>query len=128
MFHLTQKEKDGLKIQLKDSLKKFENQYKLYELRLNELQLAKSVHFSLDKYLGVVETLKNQLTTLLQIILDQSTKGRGYPVCIAEAHEQAVVKGPDREFFYHCIQKMGIEQKRHLAFSQKTLKKRGIGI
>lgn len=63
-----------------------------------------------------------------RMILDQSIKGRGYPVAIAEAHEQAVVKGPDRDFFYHCIQKMSIEHKLRVAYSQKVLKKRGIGI
>ena len=60
--------------------------------------------------------------------LDQSIKGRGYPVVLAEAHEQAVVKGPDRDFFYQLIAKFGIEQKKHIAISQKSLKKRGIGI
>ena len=63
-----------------------------------------------------------------QIILDQSIKGRGYPVAIAESHEQAVVKGPDREFFYQLILKASYEQKRHLVMSAKSVKKRGIGI
>lgn len=71
---------------------------------------------------------ENCLRLITQIILDQATKGRGYPVALAEAHEQAVIKGPDREFFYHLIGKMGIEQKRQMVFSQKSIKKRGIGI
>lgn len=62
------------------------------------------------------------------IALDQAQKGNGYPVVLAEAHEQAVVKGPDREFFYHLIQKVGIEQQRRILVSPKSLKKRGIGI
>lgn len=65
---------------------------------------------------------------LSAIMLDQTLKGRGYPVALAEAHEQAVVKGPDREFFYHLIQKIGIEQNRRLHMSPKSMKKRGIGI
>lgn len=65
---------------------------------------------------------------LVSIILDQTEKGRGYPVCLAEAHEQAVVKGPDRDFFYHLIQKIGFDQQQRLTFSQKSMKKRGIGI
>lgn len=71
---------------------------------------------------------QEMLSSVEQIILDQARKGRGYPVCLAEAHEQAVVKGPDREFFYHLLQKMGIEQKQRYVISQKSLKKRGIGI
>lgn len=65
---------------------------------------------------------------LASMILDQAIKGRGYPVCLAEAHEQAVVKGPDREFFYHLLQRVGVEQKQQYITSQKSLKKRGIGI
>jgi len=71
---------------------------------------------------------EHKVALIAQMILDQSIKGRGYPVAIAEAHEQAVVKGPDRDFFYHLIQKMGIEHKQRVAYSQKVLKKRGIGI
>ena len=65
---------------------------------------------------------------ICSVVLDQSQKGRGYPVCLAEAHEQAVVKGADREFFYHMVARIGIGEKRRLSFSQKSLKKRGIGI
>lgn len=65
---------------------------------------------------------------ITQIIIDQARKGRGYPVCLAEAHEQAVVKGPDRDFFYHMIQKIGYDFKQRITISQKSLKKRGIGI
>jgi len=65
---------------------------------------------------------------ICQTLIDQSKKGHGYPVCLAEAHEQAVVKGSDRDFFYHIIQKIGLEHKQRLYFSQKSLKKRCIGI
>lgn len=63
-----------------------------------------------------------------RVTLDQAVKGRGYPVALAESHEQAVVKGPDRDFFYHLITKLGLERKRQLMFSQKSMKKRGMGI
>ena len=68
------------------------------------------------------------VNTISRIILDQCTKGNGYPVLIAEAHEQAVVKGPDRDFFYHVITKLGIERNQRLFASAKSVKKRGIGI
>lgn len=71
---------------------------------------------------------QDHIKKLVSIILDQTQKGQGYPVCLAEAHEQAVVKGPDREFFYHLIQKIGYDQQQRLTFSQKSMKKRGIGI
>jgi hypothetical protein len=66
--------------------------------------------------------------SIAQVILDQSIKGRGYPVALAEAHEQAVVKGPDRDFFYHLLTKIGIEQKQHINISRKALRKRSIGV
>ncbi|MBD3231956.1 hypothetical protein GF322_04855 [Candidatus Dependentiae bacterium] len=71
---------------------------------------------------------KKNLDFICNIAIDQSRKGQGYPVALAEAHEQAVVKGPDRDFFYHLIQKIGIEQKRRFFISKKSLKKRGLGI
>lgn len=71
------------------------------------------------------EKLVNQVA---QIILDQSLKGRGYPVVLAEAHEQAVVKGPDRDFFYQMLHKIGMTQQRSVGLSQKVIKKRRIGI
>lgn len=42
---------------------------------------------------------------ICRIAFDQANKGRGYPVCLFEAHEQAVVKGYDRDFFYAMLQK-----------------------
>lgn len=66
--------------------------------------------------------------TISKIIIDQSRKGRGYPVGLAEAHEQAVVKGPDREFFYQLIAKIGMEYKQRTTISQKSIKKRQMGV
>lgn len=62
------------------------------------------------------------------MILDQSKKGHGYPVALAEAHEQAVVKGADREFFYQLLSRMGMEQNKHIGMSLKLVKKRGMSI
>ena len=50
--------------------------------------------------------------TVASIIIDQVIKGYGYPIALAEAHEQAVVKGPDREFFYLMLSKMSVDHKR----------------
>lgn len=68
------------------------------------------------------------INTIARVALDQCVKGQGYPVLIAEAHEQAVVKGPDRDFFYQVITKIGIERSRRPVFSAKSMKKRGMGI
>lgn len=66
--------------------------------------------------------------TIAACIYDQNNKGRGYPVALAESHEQAVIKGPDRDFFYHLLSKLYVERKQRMHLSQKSIKKRGIGI
>lgn len=68
------------------------------------------------------------LKMVCMIVVDQVKKGYGYPVALAEAHEQAVVKGPDRDFFYHVIAKLGIEQRRRITLSLKSTKKRSVAV
>ena len=70
----------------------------------------------------------SMIDMIAQVVIDQCIKGGGYPVALAEAHEQAVVKGPDREFFYHFLQKMGMERNHAQSISRKSLRKRGMGI
>jgi len=57
------------------------------------------------------------------IALDQAIKGRGYPVCLFEAHEQAVIKSLDRDFFYRMIEKLSQKQTKSYLISQKSIKK-----
>lgn len=68
------------------------------------------------------------VSLIARVCLDQSIKGQGYPVALAESHEQAVIKGPDRDFFYHLICKIGMEQSRRIMLSQKSLKKRTMAV
>ena len=63
-----------------------------------------------------------------QVILDQCQKGRGYPVAIAESHEQAVVRGADRDFFYQVIVKGAFDRGRSVRVSQKAARKLSMGI
>lgn len=71
---------------------------------------------------------KAMLQTALAIVADQVHKGHGYPISTAEAHHQAVVQGPDRDFFYYMIEKIGISTNRHLKPSEKSSKKRKMAI
>lgn len=68
-----------------------------------------------------------KLMMISRIVVDQCIKGYGYPVCLAEAHEQAVVKGVDRDFFYHILKKISLNYKQQILLSQKSYKKRRIG-
>lgn len=63
------------------------------------------------------------LNKLCSIALDQAMKGRGYPVCLFEAHEQAVIKAVDRDFFYKMIEKLSHRQAKSYLMSQKSIKK-----
>lgn len=69
---------------------------------------------------------KEAFNLVASMCLDQSRKGYGYPVALAESHEQAVVTNADREFFYHLIRKMGMDYKKWIYYSQKLAKKRGM--
>lgn len=62
------------------------------------------------------------------LILNQSVKGNGYPVCLAEAHEQAVVSTADRQLFYALLQKIMIQSNLIYPQSQKSIHKRILGI
>ncbi len=68
------------------------------------------------------------LTTTLEIALDQCIKGHGYPVALSEAHEQAVVKNIDREFFFQMLYKLSSDHKYPIKPSQKSLKKKFVSI
>jgi hypothetical protein len=65
---------------------------------------------------------------IAQIAINQSVKGRGYPICLAEAHDQAVVKAADREFFYHILQKYALDRGQAYQVSRKSIQKQGVGI
>lgn len=64
---------------------------------------------------------ESAFTTLISVIVDQITKGIGYPVVLAEAHEQAVVREKDRQFFYQLFETENTGQTRR---SQKSNAKR----
>ncbi len=65
---------------------------------------------------------------VVAVCLDQSRKGNGYPVALAESHAQAVVKSADRDFFYNYIGHVAIANRQRVFLSQKSLKKRVLGV
>lgn len=62
------------------------------------------------------------------LIFDQAKKGKGYPVAIAEAHEQAVVKAKDRDFFFTLIREAMVKSDFAVSVSRKGLSKRISGV
>ena len=65
-------------------------------------------------------------STALSLIVAQVNKGFGYPVALAEAHNQAVVRGADRSSFFALLEqelvKTGI---KNVGTSYKETRKRG---
>ncbi len=74
------------------------------------------------------EATQEQVDLLCAAAYDQAQKGIGYPVCLAEAHEQAVVTNDDRAFFYHMIEQLSIKEKKQIILSPKLQKKKILAV
>ncbi len=58
------------------------------------------------------------------LCFDQAQKGQGYPVALSEAHEQAVVRGPERDAFQTLVQNAFVRQQLPVLQTRKALAKR----
>jgi NurA domain len=66
------------------------------------------------------------LASALSLVLGQVKKGYGYPVALAEAHNQAVVRGGDRSRFFALLEQQMIRAGiRNVGTSYKEARKRG---
>ena len=55
---------------------------------------------------------------------DQARKGDGYPIALAEAHEQAVVRAAEKAAFFQMMQRAFVATGQTVAITQKALSKR----
>ncbi|MFC1918198.1 DNA double-strand break repair nuclease NurA [Chloroflexota bacterium] len=58
------------------------------------------------------------------LVLDQCRRGQGYPVALSEAHEQAVVTGADREYFWQLLDETLVAEKILTHTSAKSFSKK----
>ncbi|NJR67586.1 MAG: DNA double-strand break repair nuclease NurA [Synechococcales cyanobacterium CRU_2_2] len=66
------------------------------------------------------------LGSALSLVLGQVHKGYGYPVALAEAHNQAVVRGGDRARFFAMLERQMVKAGlRNVGTSFKEARKRG---
>lgn len=66
------------------------------------------------------------LDSALRLVLTQVQKGYGYPVTLAEAHNQAVVRGGDRQRFFALLEQQMIRAGlQNVGTSYKEARKRG---
>ena len=75
----------------------------------------------IPRWVATDDSLLNLAHTL---VLDQCQRGRGYPVALSEAHEQAVVTGADRENFWQLVASSLIEEHLPCLSSAKSQSKR----
>lgn len=67
-----------------------------------------------------------QCEMALRLVLAQVQKGYGYPVALAEAHNQAVVRGGDRQRFFALLEREMVRAGlKNIATSAKEARKRG---
>ncbi|MFC2046785.1 DNA double-strand break repair nuclease NurA [Chloroflexota bacterium] len=75
----------------------------------------------IPQWVALDESLLNLVQTL---VLDQCRRGQGYPVALSEAHEQAVVTGADRKYFWQLVESSLIEKRMPSLSSVKSQSKR----
>lgn len=78
------------------------------------------VRIEIPEWVGMNRELMN-LTHA--VCYDQAQKGRGYPVALAEVHEHAVVRGPERVAFYDMIERSFVKHGARVGRSFKRLAK-----
>jgi len=71
-----------------------------------------------------VATDESLLNLTHALTLDQCRRGHGYPVVLSEAHEQAVVRGADRENFWQLVESSMVEEKMPTTGSAKSFSKK----
>lgn len=65
-----------------------------------------------------------RLSLVHGLVVDQCERGRGYPVALMEAHEQAVVGGADRRFFVQAVEGALSSRRLPVYSSEKARSKR----
>jgi hypothetical protein len=59
-----------------------------------------------------------------RLCFDQARKGQGYPIALAEAHERAIVRGPEREAFFRLVENAFVRENLPALQTRKALSKR----
>ena len=67
---------------------------------------------------------KGRLDLTHSVVVDQCRRGRGYPVALMEAHEQAVITGADRQRFQELVNESLTRGKLPVYSSAKSASKR----
>ena len=66
-----------------------------------------------------------RVAALHALLLDQCRRNMGYPLALMEAHEQAVITGPERESFHRLMEAEVAVEGLVVGTSAKAMSKRG---
>jgi NurA domain len=66
-----------------------------------------------------------QLAGVHAAVYRQIRLGMGYPIALSEAHEQAVVRAPERQAFYELLRRTLLRDRLPAESSAKAMRKRG---
>ncbi len=81
---------------------------------------AEIARLEFPRWVAEDETMLNLVHTLA---VNQAQKGNGYPRVLAEAHEQAVIRGADRDVFYHLLERALIRKNVRVRTTRKSMAK-----
>ncbi|MFN8672057.1 MAG: DNA double-strand break repair nuclease NurA [Candidatus Sericytochromatia bacterium] len=116
--------KEGERSPIFASSAKILDKYKEHQICFFYLNVGKEEIARLEIPRWVADN-EDSLNLVHYIVYDQVQKGRGYPITIQEAHNQAVVKNADRMQFYSILSRKMINNNIKVALSNKEIKKRG---
>ena len=99
-----------------------ENYYRGNEINFFYLNVGNEIgRVEIPSWIASDEEKLNLTHTL---ILDQCNRGRGYPIGLMEAHEQAVVSGSDRRYFVELVENALYDHGLPSFTSEKAISKR----
>ena len=114
--------KAGERSQVFGSASRILNKYGAHRIGFFYLHVGSEiVRVELPQWVGTDAAL---LDLVHAVAYDQAQKGMGYPVALAEAHQQAVVRGAERDLFYDMVTAVFRQRGAAMAVSPKNLRKR----
>lgn len=114
--------KVGERSQVFGSASRILNKYGAHRIGFFYLHVGSEiVRIELPQWVGTDAAL---LDLVHAVAYDQAQKGMGYPVALAEAHQQAVVRGAERDLFYDMVTAVFRQRGAAMAVSPKNLRKR----
>ena len=114
--------KVGERSQVFGSASRILNKYGAHRIGFFYLHVGSEVvRVELPQWVGTDAAL---LDLVHAVAYDQAQKGMGYPVALAEAHQQAVVRGAERDLFYDMVTAVFRQRGAHMTVSPKNLRKR----